>query len=323
MRRQGIFGATILAAILLLSMGQVSNPTRILVQDEGTNAGRVNTLNITGAAATATVSGTTATIDVTGGSGVSDATYITQTAHADLSAEQALSSLSTGIVKVTTGTGVLSTAVAGDFPTLNQNTTGTASNVTGVVAAANGGTAQSTYAQGDLLYASAANTLSKLAKGTSGQFLKIGATVPAWGDTGGIVTGTCGSAGGWSPADATTYDMMRYAIFDCSNAAAGGYGIQYLVAPFAMEITFVQVRVIIAPTVGSAGDVTFYVRVNDTTNNLLGTMAWTAAGVNATFTPAAIALAANDTWTVRMVTPTWATNPSFVYVAAEVGYRVR
>jgi hypothetical protein len=46
------------------------------------------------------------------------ATYITQTADAGLSAEQALSSLSTGIVKVTTGTGVLSTAVAGDFPAL-------------------------------------------------------------------------------------------------------------------------------------------------------------------------------------------------------------
>lgn len=42
----------------------------------------------------------------------STATYITQTAHAGLSAEQALSSLATGVVKVTTGTGVLSTAVA-------------------------------------------------------------------------------------------------------------------------------------------------------------------------------------------------------------------
>jgi len=40
------------------------------------------------------------------------ATYITQTADAGLSAEQALSSLATGVVKVTTGTGVLSTAVA-------------------------------------------------------------------------------------------------------------------------------------------------------------------------------------------------------------------
>lgn len=37
---------------------------------------------------------------------------------------------STGIVKSTTGTGALTTAVAGDFPTLNQNTSGNAATVT-------------------------------------------------------------------------------------------------------------------------------------------------------------------------------------------------
>jgi hypothetical protein len=42
----------------------------------------------------------------------------------------------TGIVKSTTGTGALTTAVAADFPILNQNTTGTASNITGILNAA-------------------------------------------------------------------------------------------------------------------------------------------------------------------------------------------
>lgn len=52
-------------------------------------------------------------IDNASGTGApTDATYITQTANGSLSAEQALSSLATGIVKVTTGTGVLSTATA-------------------------------------------------------------------------------------------------------------------------------------------------------------------------------------------------------------------
>jgi hypothetical protein len=46
-----------------------------------------------------------------------------------------LAGLATGILKNTTGTGVQSIAAASDFPTLNQNTTGTAANVTGVVAA--------------------------------------------------------------------------------------------------------------------------------------------------------------------------------------------
>ncbi len=49
--------------------------------------------------------------------------------------------MSTGITGVLKGSaGALAAAVAGDFPTLNQNTTGTASNVTGTVAVANGGT---------------------------------------------------------------------------------------------------------------------------------------------------------------------------------------
>lgn len=62
------------------------------------------------------------------------------TAGTDYSA--GTSALATGILKSTTTTGALTIAVAADFPTLNQNTTGTASNVTGTVAIANGGTGQ-------------------------------------------------------------------------------------------------------------------------------------------------------------------------------------
>lgn len=48
-----------------------------------------------------------------GGGAPTNATYITQTANGSLSNEQALSDLSTGLLKVTTTTGVLSTASAG------------------------------------------------------------------------------------------------------------------------------------------------------------------------------------------------------------------
>lgn len=57
-----------------------------------------------------------------------------------------MSGLGTGILKNTTGTGVPSIALAADFPTLNQNTSGTAANVTGIVAIANGGTGSNTAA---------------------------------------------------------------------------------------------------------------------------------------------------------------------------------
>lgn len=47
-----------------------------------------------------------------------------------------------------------------------------------------GGTAQTSYTTGDVLYASASNTLSKLAIGTPGQILKTGdAGIPTWEDT--------------------------------------------------------------------------------------------------------------------------------------------
>lgn len=46
-----------------------------------------------------------------------------------------------------------------------------------------GGTGLTTYATGDILYASASNTLSKLTAGTTGQVLQInGSGVPAWTD---------------------------------------------------------------------------------------------------------------------------------------------
>ena len=45
-----------------------------------------------------------------------------------------------------------------------------------------GGTGFSTYATGDLIYASATNTLSKLSAATNGQVLQLVAGVPAWAD---------------------------------------------------------------------------------------------------------------------------------------------
>ncbi len=129
-----------------------------------------------------------------GGGAPATATYITQTADGTLSAEQALSALATGIVKVTTTTGVLTTAVAGDFPTLNQNTTGTAANVTGTVAIANGGTGQVTAVaafdalsplttQGDILYNDGTNDV-RLPKGNAYLQLRMNstATAPEWAE---------------------------------------------------------------------------------------------------------------------------------------------
>lgn len=71
------------------------------------------------------------------------------------------------------GTPSFRSLVAADIPTLNQNTTGTAANVTGVVAIANGGTGQTT--------ANAAfNALVPSQSGQSGKFLTTDGTNTSW-----------------------------------------------------------------------------------------------------------------------------------------------
>jgi hypothetical protein len=117
------------------------------------------------------------------------------------------SALATGIIKSTTGTGALTIAIAGDFPTLNQNTSGTAAGLSATLVEISGGTGQSTYTTGDILYASAANTLSTLTVGSNGQVLTLAAGVPIWiTPTTGTVTSVTGttnritSSGGATPA---------------------------------------------------------------------------------------------------------------------------
>jgi len=82
-----------------------------------------------------------------------------------------LAGLATGILKNTTGTGVPSIAVAVDFPTLNQDTTGNAATATNIA----GGSI------GQLPYQSGADTTALLAAGTPGQLLQSnGGAAPSW-----------------------------------------------------------------------------------------------------------------------------------------------
>ena len=78
-----------------------------------------------------------------------------------------------------------SSLVFSNNPTLTNTTlTGTLT-LTTPLSVANGGTGTNTYLKGDILYASAANTLSKLPIGTEGQVLLTSSSlVPVWGSNG-------------------------------------------------------------------------------------------------------------------------------------------
>ena len=95
---------------------------------------------------------------------------------------------STAITINATGTGGTVTSVAATVPSF-LSISGSPITTNGTLAisysgtalpAINGGTAQTAYTTGDILYASATNTLSKLGIGTNGYTLTIASGVPAW-----------------------------------------------------------------------------------------------------------------------------------------------
>lgn len=107
------------------------------------------------------------------------------------------------------GTNVLMSAIqVADVPTLNQNTTGTASNVTGTVAIANGGTGQTTAN-------AALNALLPSQSTQSGKYLKTDGTNASWDQldiSTADITGTLlTSNGGTGLSTYTAGDTVYYA----------------------------------------------------------------------------------------------------------------
>lgn len=80
---------------------------------------------------------------------------------------------------------------------------------TGTLTETRGGTNQTTYTTGDLLYASALNTLSKRAVGTSGQVLTVSGGVPTWA--------TPASSGGMTLLSTTTLSGSSTTISSISQ----------------------------------------------------------------------------------------------------------
>lgn len=75
------------------------------------------------------------------------------------------------------------TGKIGYLSSISLNTSGTAAGLSSTLATTSGGTGLTSYTTGDILYASATNTLSKLGIGTSGQALRISGGLPIWRDT--------------------------------------------------------------------------------------------------------------------------------------------
>ena len=193
--------------------------------------------------------GTLGNLATTGSGSVVLATSPTFTTSIDSGATFGAFASSTTLTEGYTGTGASSThniatgALTGAFTkTVNIGTGGTTGSTTTInigsttsgtttvngtltlgtaLAATSGGTAQSTYTTGDILYASATNVLSKLAVGTNGQVLTLASGIPSWATaSGGVTTISFGSTG-LTPSTATSGAVSVAGTLAVANGGTG------------------------------------------------------------------------------------------------------
>jgi hypothetical protein len=174
------------APVPALLPDQTGNSTKILSTD-GTNpswiantVGTVTAVSVTSAngfAGTSSGGATPALTISTSITGVlkGNGTAISAaTSGTDYSA--GTSALTTGILKSTTTSGALSIAVAADFPTLNQNTSGTAAGLSTTLVVGSGGTGATTLAANSVLLGNTTSALQTVAPSTTGNVLTSNGT---------------------------------------------------------------------------------------------------------------------------------------------------
>jgi molybdopterin biosynthesis enzyme MoaB len=162
------------------------------------SSGTAPVTSVTGTSPVVSSGGATPAISLASGYGDTQNPYASKTANFFLAAPNG-----------TAGVPTFRAIVAADIPTLNQNTTGTASNVTGTVAIANGGTGQTTKVaafdalspastKGDLIAFDGTDNV-RLPVGADGLVLQADST-----QTTGLKWAAAGSSGATISNDTTT-----------------------------------------------------------------------------------------------------------------------
>lgn len=146
--------------------------------------------SVTGTSPVASSGGATPAISLSAGYGDTLNPYASKTANYVLAAPNG-----------SAGVPTFRAVVAADIPTLNQNTTGTASNVTGTVAIANGGTGQTTAN-------TAFNALAPSQTSNSGKYLTTDGTNSSWAT---VVSGA-------SISNDTTTSTNLYPLFAAATS---------------------------------------------------------------------------------------------------------
>lgn len=193
-----------------------------------------------------------------------------------------------GVVKLlasnSASTPVTSISFGSTGLTPNTSTTG-AVTVAGTLSATSGGTSQSTYTTGDMLYASATNTLSKLAAGTNGYLLTMAGGVPTW---------SAAPSGGASLSNDTSTASNLYPIFAAATSGTPTTvytsNAKYLYKPSTGELQASEL-------VASNGLVVNSATVNDSYTVATGTNAFSVGPIT-TASGATVTVASGQRWVI-------------------------
>lgn len=175
------------------------------------------------------------------------------------------------LTAITAGTGITVTSGTGPIPTVA---------LTVPVVETSGGTNQTSYATGDLLYATATNTLGKRSIGTTGQILTVSGGVPTWS--------TPASAGSMTELASQTFSNTASHTF---SSISGSYK--------ALALLLRSVR-------STTNEQPIRIRFNSDTGTSYNQSAWTDSG--------SVALANTGITVLRDPRESYATTLGWVYL---------
>ena len=173
-----------------------------------------------------TGTGSTLTLQSTTGIGSTDSVVIKVGNNGAVTALTASSSgtVTIGTLNLTNALGTLygGTGLTG-FTAANNAIYSTSSSAltAGTLPTAAGGTGLTSYTTGDIIYASATNTLSNLAAGTNGYVLTMVGGVPSWAATASAVTSISFGTTGLTPSTATSGAVTVAGTLNIANGGTG------------------------------------------------------------------------------------------------------
>jgi hypothetical protein len=163
--------------------------------------------------------------------------------------------------------------------------------------------------EGAIIYSDATNWQT-LAAGSAGQVLTVNSDVPSWQWNYSQINVFALT---YNPADGQTAYIGNTAAAPTTTAAQ-----RRIYANRDMTIAMASVRWYAATVAGSNENISVYIRVNNTTDTLIATIGTTAAEKHFNNTGLSISLTAGDYFEIKIVQPTWVTNPTGVLLSGYV-----